>query len=82
MKALVHKMDQDDVRREYPIADRVAGWFFRLEEKSPSEWVVEGTDLWGRKVAGNGTNEIALLDECCEAARRVNEQISGEKPST
>ena len=75
MKAFVHKLDIDEVKRDYPIADRIPGWFFRLREVANCDWIAEVTDLWGRQVSDSGHDEVQLLDSCCAAARRINEQV-------
>jgi hypothetical protein len=75
MKAWVHKRDAAEVQREYPIADRVPGWFFRMREVSNGAWVVEGVDLWGRQVGESGTDAQELLESCIAAAQRVNAQL-------
>ena len=43
----IKAMNPDEMRRTFPIDDRLEGWFFRWYEKSPGSVVVEGTDLWG-----------------------------------
>ena len=71
MKRLVEKLSESEVLRRYPIADRFEGWYFRLEETSNNYWHAEGTDLWGRRVACNGSDEDALLRECIALARNT-----------
>jgi hypothetical protein len=75
MKALVRKLDADEVRRDYPIADRVPGWYFRMREVANCAWLVEGTDLWGRQVSDSGSDEQQLLDSCIAAAERIRAQV-------
>jgi hypothetical protein len=75
MKAYVKKLDEAQVRTEFPIEDRVAGWFFRVREQSAGIWHAEGTDLWGRTVGETGTDERAILHNCIVAAERINSQL-------
>ncbi|QEG37843.1 hypothetical protein Pr1d_51910 [Bythopirellula goksoeyrii] len=75
MKSFVRILDAEEVQKEYPIADRVPGWFFRLREVANCAWIAEGTDLWGRQVSDSGHDEEQLLESCCAAAYRINEQI-------
>ena len=44
--------------RDYPIAGRVPGWYFRMREKSASVWDVEGKDIYGREVS-----RLSVVDE-------------------
>jgi hypothetical protein len=76
MKVAVHKLNEEAVRREYPIADRVPGWFFRIREQSPCVYRVEGTDLWGRTVGDVGTDVDRLLESCAAAAAEINRQLA------
>lgn len=78
MKIPVHKLDEDAVRRQYPIADRLPGWFFRIHEQSVCVYRVEGTDLWGRTVGDTGTDESRLLDSCASAAAEINRQLAAK----
>jgi hypothetical protein len=75
VKELVAKRDASDVQRDYPIADSLPGWFFRIREVSNGAWIVEGTDLWGRQVSDSGSDEQTLLNSCIAAAERINAQL-------
>ena len=61
----------DEMRREYPIEGHIDGWFFRIRETSNNAWLVEGLDVWGRKVSRDGGDPAALLAECVNDARSV-----------
>lgn len=76
MKIPVRKLDEEAVRRKYPLADRVPGWFFRMYEQSAGVWHVEGTDLWGRTVGETGTDEKLVLDSCAAMAAEINRQLA------
>lgn len=75
MKIPVKKLDEESVRHDYPIADRVPGWFFRMTEQSNCVWCVEGTDLWGRKVGDVGSDENRVLASCIAMATKINKQL-------
>lgn len=69
MKQPVHKRTEAEVHQRYPLADRLPGWFFRVEESSPGHFVAEGTDLWGRVVSISGGDDA--LARAVEAARGI-----------
>ena len=71
MKAAIQRLDSLEIRKTYPIQDKVIGWFFRTEETSNGVYEVEGTDLYGRKVSRNGTDPDLLLDRCAGDAREI-----------
>ena len=75
MKRRVQKLDE--TRRQFPLVRSVAGWFFRVDEKSPGCYLAEGTDLWGRRVSRQGDDPDALLAECEERARQIAEEVRG-----
>jgi hypothetical protein len=64
-------LSREALERNFPIADRVPNWCFRVVEMSPSAWRAEGCDLWGRKVAHVGSNPEALLAACIADARAI-----------
>ena len=78
MKTPVRKLDEESVRRTFPIADRVPGWYFRVFERSPGCWCVEGTDLWERTVGDAGDDENRVLESCIAAATDINPQLAAK----
>ena len=78
MKKSIEKLDESAVRGEFPIADLVPGWFFRIYEQSAGAYRVEGTDLWGRQVGSIGTDEAYLLKSCAAAAAEINRQLAAK----
>jgi hypothetical protein len=78
MKVPIQKLDEEAVRRQYPIVDRVPGWFFRMTEQSMGVWRVEGTDLWGRNVSDVGTDENRVLESCVAMAIGINKQLAAK----
>lgn len=74
MKQIVLKIDERELLKNYPIAGRVSGWFFRLRERSGGCWVVEGADEWGRQVFREGDDPDAVLEKCIADAQQIVEQ--------
>ena len=68
MKKKRPKLSEEEVRQHFPIADLLAGWYFRVEETSACAYRVEGTDLPGRSVSLAGTDPARLLAESASAA--------------
>ncbi|HLX72332.1 MAG TPA: hypothetical protein VKV04_22160, partial [Verrucomicrobiae bacterium] len=58
--------------QQYPITDRLPGWYFRTRKRLPTLWDVEGEDVFGRKVSSLGViDKEQALDRCIEVARRL-----------
>ena len=73
-KIRVKAASHEQLIREYPIADRVPGWYFRVREKTPGVWDVEGRDVSGRQVSRlSVVDEARALQECIDYARRISE---------
>jgi len=79
MKTPIQKLDEEMVRRKFPIADRVPGWHFRPFERSMGCCCVEGTDLWGRTVEDAGNDEERVLASCIAMATEINRQLGVER---
>jgi hypothetical protein len=73
MKKFATKLDEAAVRREFPIADLAAGWFFRCREAYIGGLRVGGTNLWGRRVWAIGTDRDELLRACAKTATDLNQ---------
>ena len=73
----VEKKDPAKVVQEFPIVDRVDGWFFRESEVSNGAYLVEGTDLWGRTVSRQGDDPEDLLSQCAADAQRISAEVNG-----
>jgi len=73
----VEKKDPAKVVKEFPIAGRVDGWFFRQRETSNGAYLVEGTDLWGRTVSRQGGDPDDLLSQCAADAKRISTEVKG-----
>ncbi len=71
MKVPVQKTDPATIRTQFPIEGIVEGWFFRQREVSPGVYLVEGIDLFGRRVSRTGTNEHEEPDKCAADARSI-----------
>ena len=60
-----------DIVSEYPIEGRLPDWYFRVIETSNSAWLVEGSDIWGRKVSRTGGDPEKLLEACVSDAEKI-----------
>ncbi len=56
------------MRREYPIADRLPRWYFRITETSGNAWLAEGSDIRGRTVSCEGSDPDEILTKCIQRA--------------
>ena len=75
-KRLVARLDEAEVKRQFPLADLVPDWFFRVKEISNGGYKAEGTDLWGRQVSRSGSDPDVLLAECAKDAERIAAQLN------
>jgi hypothetical protein len=72
-KTRITPASHEQLVREYPITDRVPGWYFRVCEKSPSVYDVEGRDIYGRAVSRLSViDEERALQECIEYAQKIS----------
>ena len=71
-KSRITPAKHEQMIREYPIADRVPGWYLRIREKTPSVWDVEGQDIYGREVSRLSVDEERALQECIDYARKIS----------
>jgi|SRR5215469_16508479 len=63
---------REDMIQQYPIADRLPGWYFRARKTLPDLWDVEGEDVYGRKVSCSDVmDKERALERCIEVARRL-----------
>ena len=67
---------------EYPLADLVDGWRFRLEERSAGVYLAEGRDSAGRAVSRTGTDPEELLRSCVRDALSMKTGSRPEEPSS
>ncbi len=77
MKKLLHSLSDKELK-EYPIADLLEGWFFRVREVSYGVYRVEGTDRWGRTVSRIGEKPKELISACVNDARAIAANIHDE----
>jgi len=63
MKKKMRKLTETELK-QYPLADIVEGWHFRVDEISVGYYRVSGIDKWGRSVSRDGIDPDALLLEC------------------
>lgn len=82
MKIRITNLDENEVRKAYPIGDRVPGWFFRCEEQSNNVWHADGTDLWGRTVSATDSDYTRVLIQCIKMAEDINAQLKAAKATS
>lgn len=75
MRKEVERLSEHEILKTHPISGRAHGWYFRVLEISNGAWVVEGVDLWGRKLSAQGEDPAKLLKELALEADLVNERI-------
>lgn len=75
MKEAIQAKTEAELLRTYPIAGKVSGWFFRLEERSAACWIAEGTDRFGRQVRREGFDGDQLLRQCIADAQNIMDQV-------
>lgn len=63
MKRIVKKRSKDDLLKTHTVRGRIPSWFFRVREKFPCHWEVEGLDEWGSGVVLEGSDPDKLLSE-------------------
>lgn len=73
-----HREIQAKTRAEmlavFPIEGKLPGWYFRALETSNNVWLVEGCDVWGRKVSRTGSDPETLLVACMDDAGEIIRQ--------
>lgn len=65
---------RDEMVAEFPVEGRLPGWYFRMQETSNNAWLVEGSDVWGRRVSRAGGDPDTLLAECIRDAADIAHQ--------
>lgn len=65
---------REEMVKEYPIENKLANWYFRITETSNEAWLVEGCDIWGRKVSKIGRDPEMLLSACVIDAAKILRQ--------
>jgi len=79
MRRHVRVRTGEEVARQFPLADLVPGWFFRVREVSPGCYCVEGTDLFGREVCRQSGDPDEALEQCKVDARAILDQVRPEQ---
>ena len=73
MKVPIRQMTEADLLERFPIRGKTRGWYFRVTETSNNVWLVEGSDVYGRRVSRQGIEIDPLLAECEADAGKINE---------
>lgn len=77
-KAEVKKLSEREMLQSYPIKGKPEGWYFRAKETSSNAWLVEASDVWGRKIAIQGGDREALLAAAEKQASSINKSAGNE----
>ena len=72
MKTYVPSRDLRDLAKDYPIADRLSGWIFRVTEVSASAYRAEGIDASGRRVAADNSDADVAVELCVAMAKSIS----------
>lgn len=75
IRRVVRARNPKELLENYPIEGRPLDWFFRIKEISNNAWLVEGCDLWGRKVSRSGGDPDQLLEACVLDAKAIAAKI-------
>jgi hypothetical protein len=75
-KREIEARSREDMVKEYPIENKLTDWYFRITETSNEAWLVEGCDIWGRKVSRTGGDPEHLLSACVSDAEKILRQSS------
>jgi hypothetical protein len=79
MKALVKPVPEDKLRRDFPLAGMIPGWFFRVQEISPGAYRVDGTNVWGCLVSRTGSDRDAILKLCVTDALTIQGKVNASE---
>ena len=71
MKLQVERKNPQEVASAFPLTGLLSGWYFRVREASPGQFIAEATDLWGRKVSHQGSDSQVVLNQCVSSARSL-----------
>lgn len=74
MKDEIQKLSEIEMLKSYPIKGKTCDWFYRTTETSNNAWLVEGSDVWGRKITIHGDDPQALLVEAERQASNINNE--------
>ena len=61
----------ETMMRDFPIANKLEGWYFRIQERSAGVYIAEGKDLFGRQVSREGTDPDRTLAMCINDAKQM-----------
>ncbi len=67
----VQLTDTVSLAQQFPITDRLPGWFFRVTERSAGAYQGEGIDTRNRRVSADGNDAERVLADCVAMARAI-----------
>jgi len=73
MKEEIRGMIETAIIKNFPITNKLEGWYFRIKEISAGVYVAEGKDLFGRQVSREGTDPDKILSMCVNDAKQMKE---------
>ncbi len=76
MESQVQRKSRDELVKSYPIENLATGWFFRLDEESPSQYIAAGSDHWGRQVSRAGSDPQQTLADCVGDALKIIAEVN------
>jgi len=82
VKQQVQGRSRAELQADFTIANRLDGWFFRVDEIGPGGgYRAEGSDVYGRLVSFTGDDPDEVLERCVAAARRTDEAVRASQPT-
>jgi hypothetical protein len=76
MKGHLSSLDPVELAKEFPLANRMPNWFFRVSEMSAGAYQAEGISVWGNRVATQDTNPDRAVDRCVAMAQGIARTIA------
>jgi hypothetical protein len=71
-KKPVMPASHSEMLRRYPITGIVEGWYFRQQQVSAGCWIVEASDIYGRKISRQAVGDPQpAMAECIKFAQQV-----------
>lgn len=72
MKKSKAKKNESEIIKNYPISNLLVGWYFRIWEGSYGHYIAEGSDLYGRIVSSEGSEEEQVLKDTIQSAKEIS----------
>ena len=69
---VLSSLEKDDLLRDFPIADFLDGWYFRVSEVANQCYRAEGSNLLRQEVACSGNTPEEALEKCKRYALEID----------